>query len=104
MAFSDEKSTVVGEWKLNNKGDYMRVTKIVNTKTADVFVDVRRFYTTDSDEIKPTPKGIRINAEQLKDVIEAMAEGLEPDELEDLADDLIDKANGEDDEDGLPFK
>lgn len=72
----------------NNRGEFIIATKITNKTSGNVSVDVRQYYTDDNDEVKPTSKGVRFNAENLYDVILGLAKALEANEMIDLADEL----------------
>ena len=63
------------DWPLSN-GEIFRV-RLLSWKGRE-FVDVRRWYTDASGELKPTPRGIRFNSElsgPLAEVLGRIAEG-----------------------------
>ena len=74
--------------KKGNIGNYQVVTKVENTKTKDVSVDLRNMFTSDEGEILPTKKGIRISGEDLLDVMKALILCLDVTELDDLKEDI----------------
>lgn len=84
MAFENEINEQVAQIDKNNRGDYMVVSKITNKNTGTVSADIRQFYTDKNGKITPTRKGTRVNTEILPDVIKALLQLLEPDELEDI--------------------
>lgn len=87
----------------NSRGDFITASRIKNNNTGNENIDIRQYYTDDNDELKPTSKGVRFNAESLLDVMEGLAKGLEVDEVEDLIDTLkkmldASELTGEDDD------
>lgn len=83
----------------NNRGDYVIATKITNKTSGAVSVDIRQYFTNDADEVTPTSKGIRINAELLPELLNGLVRALEANEMMDLSDMLNDLAEGTDDSD-----
>lgn len=83
----------------NSRGEYVIATKITNKTSGVVSVDIRQYYTDEADEVKPTSKGIRINAELLNELLNGLAGALEANEMMDLADKLNELAEGLDDSD-----
>ena len=80
--------------KKNNRGDYLRVTKITQKASGSESLDVRNYFTNDADEVCPTSKGVRVSAELAYDLISAMLNILETSELMDMQDvieEMIDK-------------
>ena len=75
MAF-DDRAGIVTEVKSipkNNRGDYIRISKVEDKDTSEFKgIDIRQYYTGDDDELYPTKKGIRINAKFLKEVMEIL--------------------------------
>lgn len=98
MAYENEERKDLAVIKKNNRGDYVVVAKITNKNSGNVSLDIRQFYTDDSDQVIPTKKGIRLNTELTMDVIKAMVKVLEADELMDLQDELNNLVDGSDDE------
>lgn len=98
MAYENEERKDLAVIKKNNRGDYVVVAKITNKNSGNVSLDIRQFYTDDSDQVIPTKKGIRLNTELAMDVIKAMVKVLEADELMDLQDELNNLVDGSDDE------
>jgi hypothetical protein len=101
MAYNanNEERVELASVQKNSRGEYIRVAKITNKNTGTVSVDVRLFYTNDSDEVSPTSKGVRFNAELLPDLMAGLAKALEYNEVYDLIDDLQKIADEEDSED-----
>lgn len=83
----------------NSRGEYVIATKITNKTSGLVSVDIRQYYTNEADEVKPTSKGIRINAELLTDLVNGLVKALEVNEMMDLIDTLNELAEGLDDSD-----
>lgn len=98
MAYENEERKDLAVIKKNNRGDYVVVAKITNKNSGNVSLDIRQFYTDDSDQVIPTKKGIRLNTELAMDVIKAMVKVLEADELMDLQEELNNLVDGSDDE------
>lgn len=104
MAYSNEQSVELKRIQKNNRGDYLVISKITS-KTGNVSVDIRQYYTDDNDEVLPTKKGVRFNAESLMDIVVALSGALEDDEKIELAemlseeDDEEEEDNEEEDED-----
>lgn len=96
MAFSDEKREDIEVLNKNNRGDKIIIAKITNQRSGSVSVDVRNYYTDDDDNVLPTKKGIRINSEILPEVIKAMMKVMEPDELEDIIEEMTGLEEGSD--------
>lgn len=83
----------------NNRGEYVIAAKITNKTSGAVSVDIRQYFTNEADEVTPTSKGIRINAELLPDLLNGLVRALEANEMMDLSDMLSDLAEGTDDSD-----
>lgn len=86
MAYNTTE-TEVAEIKKNERGEYIKVKKIEGSNKS-VSIDARIYYTSDSDEILPTKKGIRISSELAVEVLTAMAQVLEDSDLQDLRENL----------------
>ena len=86
MAYSNEQSVELTKIQKNNRGDFIVVSKITNSTSGNVSVDIRQYYTDDNDELLPTKKGVRFNTENLLEVMKALTLALEDDEKEELAD------------------
>lgn len=97
MAFENEINEQLAQIDKNNRGDYMVVSKITNKNTGTVSADIRQFYTDANGDVAPTRKGTRVNTEILPDVIKALLQLLEPDELEDIGE-FIESMSADDDE------
>ena len=87
MAYNkEEKKDNLLTLEKNQRGDYIKVDAVLpESKEGLKSVDIRLWYTADDKEIKPTQKGVRINEEQLFDVVKAMCSLLQEDEKENLA-------------------
>lgn len=86
-AQNEERKELI-DIKKNERGDHIVVTKITNKANGNTSIDLRNYYTTEDGEVRPTQKGIRVNTEFLLDLIVAMTDGLEANELFDLQDKL----------------
>ena len=85
----------------NNRGEFIKGAIITNKNSGTVSIDIRQFYTNDSEEVAPTSKGIRFNAENLYDLITGLCEGLEDNEKQDLAEELLQGLDDIDEDDEL---
>jgi len=68
----------------NNRGDKIGIKKITRNDNGTISADIRNYYTNDAEEICPTSKGVRVNTEMLADVVTALVDMLEVDEIEQL--------------------
>lgn len=92
MAYDRSKETqnVMALVDKNDKGDKIQVSKIEVKGKEGVFADIRLMYTPDeSDELRPTSKGVRFNTEILYDVVAGLADMLTDEEKAKLADALV---------------
>nr|DAD64269.1 MAG TPA: Transcriptional Coactivator p15 (PC4) [Caudoviricetes sp.] len=85
----------------NSRGETIKGAEITNKNTGTVSIDIRQFYTTDSDEVAPTSKGVRFNAENLYDLILGLCEGLEDNEKQELAEELLQGLDDIEEEDDM---
>lgn len=84
---SKETRTVLETIDKNSRGDKIQVTSIVVKGNSTPFIDIRNMYTLeDSDEVRPTSKGIRFSSEFLLDIMKSLVTSLTPDELDSLKD------------------
>lgn len=95
---SNEERTQLLDIKKNERGEHIIVTKIRNKANGNESIDIRQFYTNDESQVLPTQKGIRLNTENLVDLIFALTDALEANELFDLQDRLEEKLADEDDD------
>ena len=80
---SKAEETVLTQLKPDSNNPIL-VKKLVSKDS--VKVDIRTHFFTEENEIKPTQKGVRFNAEEAVDLIKALSDVLEADEIEDLRD------------------
>lgn len=97
MAYSNEQSVELTKIQKNNRGDFIVVSKVTNSTSGNVSVDLRQYYTDDNDDLLPTKKGVRFSAENLLEIMKALTEALETDEKEELVDFLNEVLSDEDD-------
>lgn len=90
MAYNKDnyESEVILDVEKNQRGDHIIVSKMTTKSTGSVAIDARNYYTNSDGEVLPTSKGIRVNTEQVPDIIVAMAKGLEITDIEDIIDEL----------------
>lgn len=101
---SKEKQEVIAQIKKNDRGEYIRVTRVTPVKGNNLSVDIRLMYTNANDEIAPTTKGLRLNDENVVEVMMGMLEAMGPAEFTQLMEEIDDKygndtESDEDDED-----
>ena len=84
MAYNNqnETTTVLLDIKKNDRGDYLRVSKI--EKGDIVSFDIRNMYTNDDGELAFTQKGVRIKDEDMIDVAVAILTNIDEGFLEDI--------------------
>ena len=63
----ESKQILIGTVPKNNRGDEFRVQVCVTSKSSSI--DVREYYISDSGEILPTKKGIRVNDEKITELM-----------------------------------
>ena len=100
MAYDFNKEQETYKWivDVNDRGDKICIRGI-DTPRGSV-VDIRRWYTDDTGELKPTSKGVRIADEQLMECLTALIVNLSEPEREELAamvEKELDDGNYEDD-------
>lgn len=72
MAYNNNEDRLeVASIQKNNRGDILKVAQITSSSGARS-IDVRMYYTSDSGEVLPTKKGIRVSDEMAGDVVLAM--------------------------------
>lgn len=78
MAYNDanEIRKELLKLKKNDRGEYIVITEITNNTSGVCNIDIRQFYTAENDELRPTQKGVRFNAENLEEVVEALKAAL----------------------------
>lgn len=92
--FSKEKREVLLEIDRHG-GDKIHVTSITREDSSDSWVDFRIMYTPkDSDELRPTQKGVRVNTDFVPDIVEVLIGLMSEDQLNEL----LDKINNTDGE------
>lgn len=80
-----EEQKEIGLVKKNNRGEYIRVTRIIpKDKNKLESLDIRLMYTADDDTVRPTVRGVRINSEILPEVIALILKGMSQEEREEL--------------------
>lgn len=97
MAYANEETVRLAEIPKNEKGDYVVVSKITNKSNGNVSGDVRIFYTDakDDNKVKPSPRGARFSGELALEIMTAMLDLLEYDELETLKETIEKKLDGD---------
>ena len=74
MAYQTNNTiTELDDILLNKRGsEVLRVSRYENSDTHEISYDVRRWYTDDNDEFKPTAKGVRCKADVMAEVIKTI--------------------------------
>lgn len=89
MAYSADKYEEKEEAKVEfNNGNSIIVKSVVTKDSGAVAVDIRRNYTDDNGEVKPTSKGIRINSDNIGDIIVGVYKALPIEALYDIQGEL----------------
>lgn len=101
MAYENNVTEIIKDIEKGNRGDVIRVSKVTNKTNGTISCDVRMYY-KDEGELKPTKKGVRVNAESAYELVEALVNFLEVDELENLATVVADKLCDEENPDTDP--
>lgn len=97
MAYNSKaEETLIAQLKKDSKNPIL-VKKLVDSDS--VKVDIRTHFFTEEEELKPTQKGVRFNAEEAVELIKALVDVIELDEIEDLRDFFSSKADEDSDED-----
>lgn len=101
---SNEERKEILNIKKNDRGEHIKVAKILNKKSNVSSLDIRLFYTNADGELCPTQKGIRISDELAYDLAYALVGSLEENEAMDIADavnngDIFKTEDTSDDED-----
>lgn len=75
MAYNAENEKIIelGALEKSRRGDEIKV-RLISKSTSDA-IDIRNWYTDNDDEMKPTQKGVRINAEQAGELIKMLVVG-----------------------------
>jgi hypothetical protein len=83
----------------NDRGEYIKVARLVPEGNQLESIDIRNHYTSDQDgKVYPTQKGVRIHSEMLVETVVAILNALRPDELEDVLAQGLELKAGEEDE------
>lgn len=82
--YRDEKQVEVALIKKNERGDYYKITRIIPGSNKLESIDMRMMYTDDSDEIRPTKKGIRVNTEDITEFMVAVFKALSIEERQEV--------------------
>ena len=98
MAYNaaNEERTELLTIQKNERGEYIKGSKIVNKNSGNESIDIRQFYTDKDDKVQPTSKGVRFNSENLLDFCKGIVTALEINEKEELIDFLNDIVSKED--------
>lgn len=101
MAYNNNEDRLeVASIQKNNRGDILKVAQITSSSGARS-IDVRMYYTSDSGEVLPTKKGIRVSDEMAGDVVLAMFKAMSTEARMDVfgsIEDIYDGDNGEDED------
>lgn len=86
-----------------NRGDYIKVSRIIPENTAKAqSIDIRMMYTAvdpnEGEQIRPTQKGVRINSEMLPEIMAAIYGNMTEEELADFEANIEKYKKLEDDE------
>lgn len=84
MSYGKEEQIELALIKRNNRGEYIKVTRIIPEGNRMESVDIRTMYTDEADEIRPTKKGVRISSESLPELVTALVQSLSTEEAEEI--------------------
>ena len=88
-ANKNEETLVLAQVKKNERGDYIRASKVVNTETGEtVAYDIRNMYTDDAGEIQFTSKGVRVNQEDFIDLLKVILTDMDANTFNNLVEDV----------------
>lgn len=78
----NNKETNVTMVPRNDRGEYVKVCRLIPEGNRLESIDIRNYYTSDLDgKIYPTQKGVRIHSEMLVDTVAAILDALTDDEF-----------------------
>lgn len=75
MAYKANKNnveTVLIQFPRNEKGYYVRTTKITNSVSGDVSYDIRNLYTDENGDVQFTSKGVRLKEDEFANILKAI--------------------------------
>lgn len=83
----NNKETEVTMVPRNDRGEYVRVCRLIPEGNQLESIDIRNYYTSENDgNIYPTQKGVRIHSEMLVDTVAAILDALTDDEFIEVLD------------------
>ena len=78
----NNKETNVTMVPRNDRGEYVKVCRLIPEGNRLESIDIRNYYTSDLDgKIYPTQKGVRIHSEMLVETVVAILDALTDDEF-----------------------
>ena len=78
----NNKETEVTMVPRNDRGEYVKVCRLIPEDNRLESIDIRNYYTSENDgKIYPTQKGVRIHSEMLVDTVAAILDALTDDEF-----------------------
>ena len=78
----NNKETNVTMVPRNDRGEYVKVCRLIPEGNRLESIDIRNYYTSENDgKIYPTQKGVRIHSEMLVDTVAAILDALTDDEF-----------------------
>ncbi len=78
----NNKETNVTMVPRNDRGEYVKVCRLIPEGNRLESIDIRNYYTSENDgKIYPTQKGVRIHSEMLVDTVTAILDTLTDDEF-----------------------
>lgn len=84
----NETKVFLKDIEKNKRGDFIRVSAVINNQTGEKSYDIRNMYTTDSGEPGFTAKGVRLKSEMVKDVVCALMSDLDTEEYNQIISEL----------------
>jgi len=81
----NNKETNVTMVPRNDRGEYVKVCRLIPEGNRLESIDIRNYYTSENDgKIYPTQKGVRIHSEMLVETVVAILHACTPSELEEI--------------------
>jgi len=81
----NNKETNVTMVPRNDRGEYVKVCRLIPEGNQLESIDIRNYYTSENDgKIYPTKKGVRIHSEMLVETVVAILHACTNEELDDI--------------------
>lgn len=100
MAYNAENfdEETIGSVELKN-GNNVTVKKVTTKSSGEEAIDIRRMYTDDNGEVRPTSKGIRVSMECIPELLGYIVKALSREALYDINNIIVEEINNIDNSD-----